>query len=619
MLTSPVNVTIAAANGIALKANSAASDHNTRREPPHPASHQALPVETVIEPEARSNSPLTNVNAVAATVGNRTILQEFTLNVARMLKLARRPDENLTSLFLRIIATIEAMPQAERLQFESRAGFKPLKITLADLVMALRKPDGQEAARLTAIAEAPAAVPGRTAANAATTTYLEEGTNNGHTEETLAMRAAARHSAAGQSVFSAESKVRPADAQPADAKMLQNHLKAMFEPGGTGRTDERNDAGGPIDDMVAASGGGADQGRLPIEGKIRSAAAEIPDVAVVPNHPEAMFTSSETDRAAPQSNAGAEDIAGEKWPVAEHHEDVGGMDAVPAARDEARPNLRQPATPASGHTGEDVTFSSTNLNLDQSTVEKIRNVAQAIANLAETVRADQQRPASEKVEDRRLQTMLTLKGLAEVVTAIPARAAELLAIMVAEAAAPLPEPANGKDRLATEAFGPAVGGEHPAELVPTSDKAAAEDGFTRASTEEMPGEIPTESSAPAVEHPEAETDAVTADEHRAVTDFESMPPARQDLTQHAVPFVHAQVQPAREDMIAAVEEEEDAREETDEDGEDEDGEDGEKRRPRDEYDAIHDPLPEEDPAIVINRDSSEADRAFALYQRMGGF
>src|SRR5262245_47408731 len=214
MLTSPV-VTIAAANGAGLKANTAAPDTLPRREPQLLPNLPGQPVEMVIEPELPSNSPINHVNAVAATVGNRTVLQELTLNIGAFLRIARRPDENLTSLFLRIIATIEAMPQAERLAFEIRAGLKPLKITLSDLMMALRKPDGPEAARLTAMAEAPAAVPGKAAASAATTTYLEEGTSNGHTEETLAMRAAARNSAAGQSVFSAESKVR-AEAPPTD-------------------------------------------------------------------------------------------------------------------------------------------------------------------------------------------------------------------------------------------------------------------------------------------------------------------------------------------------------------------------------------------------------------------
>jgi hypothetical protein len=563
MLTSPVNVTIAASSGVALKANTAASDHGTRREPPFVPPHPAQPAESMIEPELPSNSPLTNVNAVTATVGNRTVLQELTLNIAAMLKLVRRSDENLTSLFLRIIATIEKMPQAERLQFEIKAGLKPLKITLVDLVTALRKPDGQEAAHVTALAEAPSSMSGRTAANAATTTYLEEGTDSGHTEEALAMRAAARHSAAGQSVFSAESKLRPADAQPADAKVLQNQLKVMFEPGET-RTEEQ---------------------------------------------PETMEQ--------PEANV-LEDAVTEDSPTAENHAGIGDMIAKPAKPEVALPNVRQPMPPASGTAAQNVTFSSANLKLDSLTVEKIRDVAQAIAHLAETVRADQERPASEKVEDRRLQTMLTLKSLAEVVTAMPAKAAELLAAMVAQAAAPLPESADATEQRAAGPMQQAFDEAQLPEFASTGDVAVAEDAIALAPTDEMPIDAPTESATPAAAHIEVEHEAVMVDEHQATTDFEGLPVARQDLTLHAVPFTYAQVQPAREEMILTVEEE-DARDETDEDGEDDGDEDSEKRRPRDEYDEIHDPLPEEDPAVVINRDSSEADRAFALYQRMGGF
>lgn len=555
MLTSPVNVTIAASNGVALKANTAASDHGTRREPPFVPPHPAQPAEGVIEPELPSNSPLTNVNAETATVANRTILQELTLNVGAMLKLVRRSDENLNALFLRIIAAIEKMPQSERLQFEIKAGLKPLKITLADLVMALRKPDGQEAARLTATAEAPTAMPGRTAANAATTTYLEEGTDSGHTEETLAMRAAARNSAAGQSVFSAESKLRPADAQPADAKVLQNQLKVMFEPGETETSGQ------------------------------------------------------------PDANALEDTIAGD-LPIAETDAGITDMNAKPAKPEVALPEVRQPTPLASGNAAANVTFSSANLKLDSLTVEKIRDVAQAIAHLAETVRADQERPASEKVEDRRLQTMLTLKGLAEVVTAMPAKAAELLAAIVAQAAMPLPESAEEMEQPAAETLQQALDEAQLPEFASTSDAAVAEEAVAFAAMGEMPIDVPTESTTAAAEHVEIEHEAVMADEHQATPGFEGLPLARQDLAQHAVPFSYAQVQPAREEMVLAVEEEE-ARDETDEDGEGD--EDGERRRPRDEYDEIHDPLPEEDPAIVINRDSSEADRAFALYQRMGGF
>ena len=572
MLTSPANVTIAVTNGVAPKANTAASDHNARREPPLLPHQQAQQAEAVIEHELPSISPLTSVNAVTATVGNRTVLQELTLSIATMLRIARRADENLTSLFLRVIATIEAMPQGERLQFEVRAGLKPLKITLADLAMALLKPDGQEAARLTALAEAPAFAPGRTAANAATTTYLEEGTDSGHTEEALAMRAAARHSAAGQSVFSAESRMRPVDTRPADAKVLQSHLKTMFEPGEARRPDTASNA------------------KIPV---------------------------ALNDAGAPQSAASGKPLA-EELPTREDRPSAGDSKPRASVPDVPPSNPRQPtALASSGNSADTVTFSSASLNLDPSTVEKIRSVAQAITNLAETIRADQEPPAPEKLEDRRMQTMLTLRGLAEVVTAIPAKAAELLAAVVAEAAAPLPEVAEGKSPVVAAPLQQLVHGEQSPEFAAASGEAMAPDAFAPAPPEEMPIEAPSENNAPTAGRPEVETENVAADKRQIAGDAEGLPLARPDLAHHAVPFAFAQVQPAREEIEAA--EEEETRDEADGDAGDENGEDGERRRPRDEYDAIHDPLPEEDPAIVIDRDSSEADRAFALYQRMGGF
>lgn len=558
MLTSPVNVTIAA-NGAALKANTAISDHGTRREPPHLPAPQIQQAAPEIEPELPLNSPLTSVNAVTATVGSRTILQELTLNVATMLKLARRPDETLTSLFLRIIATIEAMPQTDRLQFEVRAGLKPLKITLADLAAALRKPDGQEAARLTALAEAPAAVPGRIAANAATTTYLEEGTDSGHTEETLAMRAAARHSAAGQSVFSAESKIRSADAQPIDEKVLQNQLKTIFEPGEPAATEQRSET--------------AEEGPAAAEGR----------------------------------------------PIADEPANVTDSSPAPETHDAARPDVRSPMQRAPGNPGESVTFSSANLKLDPLTVEKIRTVAQSVANLAETIRTNQERAAPGKGEDHRMQTMLTFKGLAEVVAAIPAKAVELLAAVLAEAAAPLPEIADETEQLAVAPMLQALDTEQLPELALAPDQPIAENAATGAVAEEFAIETPSEDDVRAVAHPGRQAEAAMAEEYHIGADAEGMPPARPDLPQHAIPFfAYAQVQPARDHLLAAVEEGDD-REGTEEDAEGESDQEDEPRRPRDEYDAIHDPLPEEDPAIVINRDSSEADRVFALYQRMGGF
>jgi hypothetical protein len=559
MLTSPVNVTIAAANGAGLKANTAASDNSARREPALLPLVQHQATEQVIEPELPSNSPINHVNAVAATVGNRTVLQELTLNVGNMMRITRKPDETLTSVFLRIIATIEGMSQGERLQFEMRAGLKALKITLADLLMALRKPDGPEAARLTALAEAPASLPGRTAANAATNTYLEEGTSTGHTEETLAMRAAARNSAAGQSVFSAESKMRPADSQPADAKVLQNQLKTLFEPGDTRPVPEQDNVAPQVEREQTAT----------IATEVEPQGHASPE----PAHTEAL----------PRSPA----FAGEK--------------------------------------SEAFTLSTSNLKLDQPSMDKIHAVAQSIAaQPQETASAEPARTAvpaanTEKAEngDRRMQTLLTLKGFAEAVTALPAKAAELLAVVVAEAAAILPEPAEVLEHPAMLQVPPQQNEAILSDLAAVNGEMLAEGMSEAVVSQQAIAETQPESVA-AEETIEDHAEAAVADEYQPAANTDRSVPARPDLIQHAVPFAYAQVQPAREEGIRATSEDE-THGDGDEESAGERDEDDERRPPRDEYDEIHDPLPEDEPAIVINRDSSEADRAFALYQRMGGF
>ena len=554
MLTSPVNVAIAL-NGAPLKPQTALSDPHARKEQP-PLAHPApVPADTVIEPELPSNSPLTNVNAVAATAGNRTILQELSLNVALMLKIARRPDESLTALFLRIIIAIEKMPQAERLQFEVRSGLKGMKITLADLSAALRKPDGPEAARLTAMAEAPSAIPGRTAVSAATTTYLQEGTANGHAEETLAMRAAARSSAAGQNVFSAETRARPAETQTGGGQVLQNQLKTLFETGETPRSPTASaETSGKPAEAAPASG----------------------------------------DRTAQTETAGDDHMA-----------KAGTASAVEIDTDHrSAPNAAS----------EKVAISPSNLRLDPQSLAKIRSTAQAIADaLPQPVRSDNDATLPERVEPgERRPSMLTLKGLVEVVASLPAKAAEILASIPAES----PVPAAETARVAPETTGSGfVLVEEELPELATMEEQPSE----QAASLDASQEAPIETRADDVTAVPVRADArAGAEKGLPAAEAETRTPPRLDLAQHAVPFAHAPLPPARDEMADSVIEE-DARSDREGEEQDDDDADREQRRPRDEYDEIHDPVPEEGPVLVINRDSSESDRAFALYQRMGGF
>lgn len=542
MLTSPMNVTILPPNGASLKAHATGADASAGKNLAQPPVTIPAPEASTIEPELPSNSALTTVNAVTATVASHTVLQDLTLNLANFLKLTRN-DENLTGLFIRIIAAIEAMPQTERLQTEVRTGLTGMKITLWELAAALRNPDGAEAARLTAMIEAPLATPGKTSASAATSTYLQQGTANGHAEETLAMRAAARSNAAGLGLFSPENKARGSDHIPGDAKVLQNQLKTLFEPGAADRRVALGDA-----------------------------------------------------KAAPGNAAAAKTAPGNV-----------------AAGSESRL-----ATTASTMARADGTMiHAANLKIDAPTAEKLHEIAKTIVREQvdhQDAKVEAKFPEKAEAAGHRMQTMLTLKGLAEAITSLPAKAAELFTAPP-EAAQPelgaMPNPAELKTIIRTSGSSEFTG-----EIPLPDPEEIAEKSVTVSHGNPASDRLDDEDVATEATHGKA----AAAVRQNAATPAEGNPAAARPAVAHeGVPFAYAVLQPAK-DAFAPKVEEEDPRDPDEQDSmRDEDEADSEKRRPRDEYDAMKDPQPEDEPAIVITRDSSEADRAFALYQRMGGF
>ncbi|MCB1447418.1 MAG: hypothetical protein KDJ87_16900 [Rhizobiaceae bacterium] len=630
MLTSPMAVTSTTTGGTALKAHAAPPDAGTRKEQAHfAAGNQAIAGEALVSPELPSHSPLTSVNAVAATVGARTILQNLSLNVAAALKMTRGPDETLTALFIRIIAAIDAMPQSERLQVEIRSGLKNLKITLPDLAAALRKPDGPEAARLTAMVEAPAALPGRASVTAATSTYLQEGTADGHMEETLAMRAAARNSAAGQSLFSPETRTRPIDSRPANGRVLQDQLKSMFEPGAgrndaaTGHVADRSPpttvAGSVRDDLVVReeSRSNPQAGKFPAD--IAPGEEPIRQEPALDGRRTVSGDGSRTPVAIIRQGEypardGQEIGLAENTVAAEAEPMVAEPDTGEAALSpEDRPS--EPRALASNGSGK-VVISTANLRLDPPAVERIRVFAQAIADgSVETANADTQRPPAEKataVADRRPPAMLTLKGLVEVVTALPAKTAEILAGIPLDRAMLLPKAVAGADRLPARTMSADPQESREPDLPKIRDERMPQSAVRADRTDGTPAGAASREMPAGRAAPQAKSDDAPA----AI--LERSLPARPDLAQHAVPFAYAQIQPAPDEGVEGAEDDRSRDEAEDDDGEEHE-ESEEKRRPRDEYDAIHDPAPEEDGGLVITRDSSESDRAFALYQRMGGF
>jgi hypothetical protein len=221
--------------------------------------------------------------------------------------------------------------------------------------------------------------------------------------------------------------------------------------------------------------------------------------------------------------------------------------------------------------------------------------------------------------DQRLQTMLTLKGIAEVITAMPSKAAEFM--MSPQLVADI----TAKDAKAN------------ANPAATQGDAAARPSVAEGSAS-LPAII--RKDATAAHHPAALPGAAADDaseqEMRLAASrsgADSQPAARAVDAGHAaiakaatsldpVPFAFAALQPAKEEFKAEAAEEKSRHDDEDEGAEEQEQEDPEARRERLARKATDDllrPEPETDPDMKITRDSSQADRAYALYQRMAGF
>jgi hypothetical protein len=467
------------------------------------------------------------INAETATAGGRTVIQSLAETIANVINIVRRDDETLNALYLRIADAIDTMNPVDQLMAEMRSGLRALKIPLPALAAALRNPDGPIAARVAAAAEAPFAPANSAPAEAATDTYLGGGENTSHAAETLAMRTAARNNAAGNGIFSATPTNKQTE-RPADAKILQQQLQTLFEPG-------------------------ADQ----------SVARE------------------ETE--------------------------------VPAEKTTASPKSADVNHAAEPEDHKDMEIQSSNMAQTQRLRATVKDIVQEKLG-------DKLPTEANGAGDRRLETMLTLKGLSEAIANLPDRGAEIASILARNAA-------SSAEHLASQhALNPNADSRDPnhsgdnrstnrTDANGMRNDLTGPQSFAEALRADDDVEVPHKAVAKA-ENPDGQNGAKTVDQERS---------ALQNGLAHgeAIPFALGQAGPARDKFrVERKDDDDDRRRRQQSEGDDTLEDDGQSekqaRRPRDEYDAIHDETPEED-GLKITRDSSDSDRAFALYQRMGGF
>jgi hypothetical protein len=190
---------------------------------------QAAALPTIgLEPEAL----LVNVKTETAIALNQTVLQTLAAAVAAQMGVERLPDELLEAFFIRLAAAIEKRPLSEQEKIELQAGLKALQIPLKDLAPALRDPSGPVAARLTARAEAPMAAPQKTAAAEITDSYLQTGSTPARSAETVAMGERNKLSSDSGSLLFQNAAPKAAEV-PAD-KASQTQLRTLFAPDAAG-------------------------------------------------------------------------------------------------------------------------------------------------------------------------------------------------------------------------------------------------------------------------------------------------------------------------------------------------------------------------------------------------
>lgn len=672
-----------------------ASGHNTVEAPTVPqASIHTLAI------GLDAGSILANVNAEAATAGNRTILQTLALAVAAQLNIVRRNDETMEAFFLRIAATLDEMTPDEQAATEARTGLKMLKIQLPELSAALKRPDSALAARLSAIAEAPLATPQKTAAAAATTTYLQEAPGVSRAAETLAMVTQSRTNSEGTGLFSSSPLATPVAQEevPADARSLQTQLKSLFEPG---VAETRIEIAEKIEQPKVLILGAADDllepaisPPVPAEEQ-QVAEAEMPDPARQPA--VAMDDGSAEQPAANPANIRQADArqgdvkllepkqvepkqaepmqaqAGEpevRQPDAKQLESR-QIDARPAEprqlqanqaafrqpeqielkqpeADQAEPKLiearQKDVEPAgrklvtldaavSARASDEMTRANPgdrrpeprmlglpvaqNNNVPSASM-RIRAIARELVQekLRATPAEFDRGAAVKDADDHRMQTLLTLRGIAEVISAAPAKAAEFL--MSPQLVADIQAREQKASGLAEQADAADPRPEFQATKAETTVRKDAATHHAAPVGSPLDAEAEEMRSAAGRSEPGQTTPAERAVEPERFAALVKAPASGLD----PVPFAYAALQPVKEEFKADAPEERARHEGEEDDGADQEREDEDTRRERLARKATDDllrPEPETDTDLKITRDSSQADRAYALYQRMAGF
>jgi hypothetical protein len=520
-----------------------------------------------LEPEVL----LANVKTETATALNQTVLQTLAAVVAARMGIERLPDELLEAFFVRLATAIEKKPLTEQGKIEARAGLKALQIPLSDLAPALRDPSGPVAARLTARAEAPMAAPQKTAAAEITDSYLEIGSTPARSAETVAMGERNKRSIDDGNLLFQNTAAKTGEATT--DKASQTQLRTLFAPDTAGFEREATATTAPEPD-ISTQDTVARRGAGPAANARESGAVAGPGFLVTDAAEESASPATALATAyALGEDSDLADFATRKMPSASALPERQAFPGKPLA-----PVIEVQPAPAS--------------------------IAEAIENAPAPI---PQKPVTRPVE--RIVTTNTppLVPTAEFAETIESADLQKRLIRMLSTTG-----------SASEDSGPAG-----------MDIPRLPDGKTLIAAK-MPMEM-------AVPPDDMEATAERASRSRDVIGATLLPasPAmsQADTAQRApmaghfgIPFGYVTTPPAVDGFEAEKTEEDERRRDSDNAGgggdAEADAETPDERRERLAREAVEQllkPEPAAEPQTTLNRDSSEADRAFAYYQRLAGF
>ena len=167
---------------------------------------------------------------IASQDSSNNTLLKLALSLARVLALQQRDGESSADFSKRLVDVILAMKPADRTDAEAKSGLKALHISAKALAEALKNPGSALAARLVVLAEAPLLADNHQTSELASQSYNLDDNGEHPVHDSLKYRAAASQAAilSPKLEVHAEKQVSASVARHDDLKQVQSQLSRVY-------------------------------------------------------------------------------------------------------------------------------------------------------------------------------------------------------------------------------------------------------------------------------------------------------------------------------------------------------------------------------------------------------